>query len=67
MQSLSKKKKKNKKIKKNSHQKRWQIPGQNAVSKFGVFQSDIMEILKQSKVKRCKDGIKCDQNNKWKQ
>ena len=29
-------------------------PAQTTISKFGVFQSDIMEILKQSKVKRCK-------------
>ena len=29
--------------------------------------NDIMEILEQGKVKRCKDRMKCDQKNKWKQ
>ena len=42
-------------------------PDQTVISKFGVFQSDIIEILEQSKVKRCKDSMKCDQNNKRKQ
>ena len=40
-------------------------PDQTAISKFGV--SDIMEILKHSKVKTCKDSMECDQNNIWKQ
>ena len=37
---------------------------QTPISKFVVPQSDIMELLKQSKLKRCKDSMKCDQNTK---
>ena len=39
-------------------------PDQPAISKFSVILIDIMEILKQGKVKRCKDSMKCDQNVK---